>query len=434
MRKKPLLAILPIAVAAVGLSVAGAASGKTGPTAASKLPSSSCGPVFYKGSGSPRYLIASDLPLQGAGRAQPLSMVKAIQYVLEKQYNFRAGQYTVGYQSCDDATAQQGGWATEKCTANARSYANDRDGARRARDVQLRLRKARDSDPEPRTGWPVGHDQLGKHRCGSDAQRSVERPRRAEHLLPDEDPQLCPRFHFGRLPGPVHGGSHQEAQEVERVHPPRQPDVREGCGQRVQGQGDKIGLKVLGFEPWDAKAASYEAIGERIKATGAKAVYLAGIVCNNGVKLIKDIGAVLGKGVTLAAPDGFTPYSATAGAGAAAQGMYISYAGVPLSLLGPKGKAFLKGFAKYQGRSVVDPYAVYAAQTAQIMLGAIGNSNGSRLSVVRNVYKTKVAGGIMGTFQFDKVGDICPFKTISFNRLVGTEGKFYSYVRQRASC
>ena len=30
-----------------------------------------------------------------------------------------------------------------------------------------------------------------------------------------------------------------------------------------------------GFEPWDAKAASYEAIGERIKATGAKSIYSA---------------------------------------------------------------------------------------------------------------------------------------------------------------
>ena len=27
-----------------------------------------------------------------------------------------------------------------------------------------------------------------------------------------------------------------------------------------------------------------------------------------------------------------------------------------------------------------------------------------------------------------------PFKTISFDRLRGTAGKFYSYVRQRASC
>ena len=161
MRKKPFLAIVPIAVAAVGLSVAGSATaGKTGPTAAEKLPSSSCSPIFYKGAGSPQYLIASDLPLQGAGRAQPLSMVKAIQYVLEKQYKFRAGTFRVGYQSCDDATAQQGGWATEKCTANARAYANDRSRARRARDVQLGLCQARDPDPQPCAGRPAGDDLI----------------------------------------------------------------------------------------------------------------------------------------------------------------------------------------------------------------------------------------------------------------------------------
>jgi hypothetical protein len=50
------------------------------------------------------------------------------------------------------------------------------------------------------------------------------------------------------------------------------------------------------------------------------------------------------------------------------------------------------------------------------------------------VQKANVQGGIMGTFKFDRNGDICPFKTISFDRLVGTSGKFYSYVRQRATC
>ncbi len=40
----------------------------------------------------------------------------------------------------------------------------------------------------------------------------------------------------------------------------------------------------------------------------------------------------------------------------------------------------------------------------------------------------------MGTFRFDKVGNICPFKTISFDRLVGTAGKFFSYVRVKATC
>ena len=70
-------------------------------------------------------------------------MVKAIQYVIEKQFNFRAGTYTVGYQSCDDATAQQGGWATEMRTANARAYAKMTERARRAGDVQLGMPSSR---------------------------------------------------------------------------------------------------------------------------------------------------------------------------------------------------------------------------------------------------------------------------------------------------
>ena len=196
-----------------------------------------------------------------------------------------------------------------------------------------------------------------------------------------------------------------------------------GVANAFRSRANKINLNVEGFEPWDAKAASYEAIGERIKATGAKSVYLAGIVCNNGVKLIKDIGAVLGKGVTLAAPDGFTPYSATAGAGAAAQGMYISYAGVPLSLLGAKGKAFLKAFAKYQGRSVVDPYAVYAAQTAQIMIDAIANSNGSRLSVVRNVYKSNMQGRHHGHVPVRQDGEHLPVQDDQLRQAGGHGGQ-----------
>ena len=45
------------------------------------------------------------------------------------------------------------------------------------------------------------------------------------------------------------------------------------------------------------------------------------------------------------------------------------------------------------------------------MLDAIAKSNGSRLSVVRNVFRTRVRNGIMGTFAFDRKGDICPTKT-----------------------
>ena len=434
MRKKPLLAIVPIAIAAVGLSVAGAASGKTGPTAADRLPSSSCGPIFYKGAGQPQYLIASDLPLQGAGRAQPLSMVKAIQYVLAQQYKFRAGTFRIGYQSCDDATAQQGGWATEKCTANARAYANDRSVLGVLGTFNSGCAKLEIPILNRAPGGPVAMISSANTAVGLTHDAPWNDPGEPNIYYPTKIRNYARVATSDDYQGPFAADLLKKLKKTKVYILHDNQTFGKGVANAFRSRANKLDMTVSGFEPWDAKAASYEAIGERIKATGANAVYLAGIVCNNGVKLIKDIGAVLGKGVTLAAPDGFTPYSATAGAGAAAQGMYISYAGVPLSLLGKKGKAFLKAFAKYQGRSIVDPYAVYAAQTADIMLTAIAKSNGSRLSVVRNMMKSNVKGGIMGTFRFDRNGNICPFKTISFDRLRGTAGKFYSYVRVKASC
>ena len=36
----------------------------------------------------------------------------------------------------------------------------------------------------------------------------------------------------------------------------------------MQARARKLGIKVLGFVPWDAKATSYEAIGEQIAVVG----------------------------------------------------------------------------------------------------------------------------------------------------------------------
>ena len=103
------LLVISAITAVVGLTVGAVAfAGPQSPSKASVLPSSSCGPVFYKGSGSPQYLIATDLPLQGAGRAQNLAMGQAVRFVLEKQYKFKAGKYSIGFQECDDSTARCG--------------------------------------------------------------------------------------------------------------------------------------------------------------------------------------------------------------------------------------------------------------------------------------------------------------------------------------
>ena len=75
-------------VAAVAAGFSGSARSAT--SGVTPLPSSSCGPVVYKGSGTPDYIIASDLPLQGAIRHQTVQISRAIIWALA-QKGWKAG-------------------------------------------------------------------------------------------------------------------------------------------------------------------------------------------------------------------------------------------------------------------------------------------------------------------------------------------------------
>ena len=431
------LLVISAITAVVGLTVGAVAfAGPLSPSKASVLPSSSCGPVFYKGSGSPQYLIATDLPLQGAGRAQNLAMQQAVQFLLEKQYKFKAGKFTVGYQGCDDSTAQTGAWDPAKCSSNGRAYAADKSvlgvlgtfNSGCAKLIVPILNRAPggavamvssantnvglthfapwNNPGEPRIYYPTGVRNYARVAATDDYQGPS-----AVNMLQSKAFKLA------------QGKKFKAVKNVFIVHDNQ--TFGKGVAQAFQARAKAKGLKVLGFVPWDAKATSYEAIGEQIASSGADSVYLGGIVCNNGVKLIKDLRAAVGPKVQFVAPDGFTPYSATLEAGSAAQGMVISYAGQPLQKLGPAGKKFIaqfRAYAKIKGN--MPPYAVYQAQAAQIMLGAIAKSNGTRASVVKEMFKTRVTNGIMGTFRFDKNGDIIPNKWISFDKLKGNAGVY----------
>ena len=128
MRRRTILALLVLLVGAFAFAAVGCggddddeASGDTsaGRHAAgggapdlaevTALPSASCTDIEYEGEGEPDVLIASDLPLQGSSRTQTLQIVGAIKQVLTSR-DWKAGDLNVGYQSCDDSTAQAGKW------------------------------------------------------------------------------------------------------------------------------------------------------------------------------------------------------------------------------------------------------------------------------------------------------------------------------------
>ncbi len=62
------------------------------------------------------------------------------------------------------------------------------------------------------------------------------------------------------------------------------------------------------------------------------------------------------------------------------------------------------------GKANVDPGqgAAEAAQATEILLDAIGRSDRTRASVIDELFATKVKNGILGSFSFDRFGDIVP--------------------------
>ena len=179
-----------------------------------------------------------------------------------------------------------------------------------------------------------------------------------------------------------------------------------GVATNYKNAAKKLGLKVVGFTAWDGKASSYEALAVKIKASGATGVFLGGLICENGGKLIKDIKAGVPAGTKIMMPDGFTPVSATVQqAGTAAEGSYVSVAGLPNSQLKGAGTAFVKAFTKADHKAP-DPYSVYAAQAAEVAVAAIAQSNGTRADIAKQLFKINLKGSILGNVSFNANGDV----------------------------
>ncbi len=407
LRKRGVLGFLILLVAVLALAAAGCGGdddddggdGGGGGGAVEALPSASCGPI-RKGEEEPDALIASDFPLQGANRSLTTEMADAIEYMLEQQ-DWKAGDTVLGYQSCDDSTAQAGSWDSAKCSSNGRAYANN--------------------------ASVIG--VIGTFNSGC-----------AKLVIPIANREsLAMVSPANTYPGLTEGGPGTEAGEPDNYYPSGTRNyARVVWNDQFQGAAnaqyakelglkkifilndgetyglgiatlfaeyaEKLGIQILGNQKWDKKASSYESLASRISSSGADAVFLGGIVCNNGGKLIKDIKAGA-PNVQLLGPDGWTPISATIeGAGAAANDMYITQPGVPVDQLKGAGKEFVDGFTEAEGKAP-NPYTAYAAQAAQVLLAAIEKGGTDRAAVSSALFETDVTDGIIGSFQIDENGD-----------------------------
>jgi hypothetical protein len=124
-------------------------------------------------------------------------------------------------------------------------------------------------------------------------------------------------------------------------------------------------------------------------------------------------------------PDGFTTdaiFDRAEGGTPQAAGAYFSVAGVGIDKYTGAAKTFIDGFKTKLGGKPVDPYAILGAQAAQVLLDAIEKSDGTRSDVISKVFATKVTDGLIGSFEFNKNGDLSGAKgaAVLFTIYTGT--------------
>jgi branched-chain amino acid transport system substrate-binding protein len=384
-----------IAIAALAAAYTGSA--RSARSSVTPLPSSMCSPVVYKGSGSPDYIIASDLPLQGAIRHQTLQISRAVIWELA-QKGWKAGSLKIGYQSCDDSTAQAGAWDSAKCATNARSYAGNRSvigviGTFNSGCAKIEVPILNRAHPGPMAMVSPANTNPGltKHWDPGEPQKYYPTGvRNYARVVATDDFQ-----------GPA-DAMWSKSLGYKKVYVLNDKQTYGfGVATTYKNAAKKLGIQVVGFKGWDAKQSSYEALANLVKASGAQAVFLGGIVCNNGAKLMQDLKAGA-PNVKLQMPDGFSDPTAN---GTVANGAYISVAGQPPKSLTGQGATFVKSFGKQIGTEP-NPYSQYGAQAMQVLLQAVAAGGGDRAKTTKAIFGLQITNGIIGNFSINSSGDI----------------------------
>jgi branched-chain amino acid transport system substrate-binding protein len=415
-----------VAVGARGVWVTSGNAGAGGTLAASAgaqahaLSNSQCSPVYSAPGARPRYLIVSDLPLGGRSilHLSAAQLSQAILFSL-RRHGFRAGRFAIGYQACDDYnvayTSSANFWA--RCRPNARAYAANPSVvavigpfnspcasreiavANRARGGPLAMispaatsvgltHRAPGSQPgEPGIYYPTGLRNFVRIVPSDDVQGAA-------------DAMLARRLGLRRL-FVAHDGFRALPYGV-------------GIAKSFEVSASRLGLQVVGSRAWPLPQGPRAATANRpaiaafvrtIASTHPDGVFLGGVEEDPSVPpLIHRLRRALPR-IQLIAPDAFAFFpQLVRDVGPAVEGMIVSQPEIAPSLLRGPGHRFAAEFGRQIGGTFY-PWTAYGAQAADVLLDAIASSDGTRPSVTRSLFRTRVRNGLIGSFSFTPSGD-----------------------------
>ena len=362
--------------------------------------------------GTGSVVVGTDLPLQGASKDASDDTNLAIDLLLE-QTGGKAGGFDVTVKHYDNSTAAKGGWDDATCAQNANDHVANAD--------EVAVMGTYNSGCAKIEVPVLNADATGPMLMVSHANTN---PGLTKAWDPGEPDKYYPTGvrNYARIiaTDDLQGKADAEfaAKELKVTKCVVLNDAQTygvGVAEAFVEAAPANGIEIVATEAWDAKQPNYTALFEGFKDKNPDCIFLGGINDNNGEQLIRDKVSVFGANdgaVKLIAPDGFTGYPSVQ-ALAEAEGMYISFAGLPASELVKAGGAagkFVTDFKAKYGHDPASAYSIYGAAAMQFIMKAIAASDGTRKGVRDAAFSGVTVSAdesVIGKeFGVDKTGDV----------------------------
>lgn len=358
--------------------------------------------------------IYSSWPMTGSSEQIGSDGAAAVNYALEL-WGGAAGGYTISYTALDDGiSTNNGAWDATVEANNATQVADDPEamayiatfntGAAEASipimnqagiamispaNTGTRLTKENEFNPE---GYPDVLYPTGK--------------RNYMRVVPADDIQgpACANWAYNTF----------GAETVYILHDNQA--YGQGLATIFQATFEQLGGEVLGFEAFDAQSDDFQSLANKIANEAPALIFISAIVNLNASKLVQDLRDLMSvDDVAILGPDGLVNQDFVDGAGGAAEGMYITFGGLPGAALEGLGAQWREGFSPKIGGREPDAYSIYSFEAAVVVLQAIDKvGEADRAKILDAMFNTEGFRGLVGEWSFTDTGDTTA-DTISLN-------------------
>jgi branched-chain amino acid transport system substrate-binding protein len=345
--------------------------------------------------------IVSSLPRTGSANGQTSSMVNGIKMAIDETGG-KIGGYSLAYEDWDDASPERGQWDPALEAANAQKAVQDPDimayigtyNSGAAKISMPILNKVFLAMVSPANTYPG----LTKPGLGEANEPQVYRPSGKINyfrVVPADDIQGEVAAQWAKELG------------IKKMFILHDRELYgKGVADVVKRTCDKIGIKVVGYEGIDSKAANYRSLVTKVRSTGADMVYFGGTTQSGAGQVAKDLVAG-GANVKFMSPDGTREqaFIDAAGKDALDGRAYVTFGGLPPNELKGRGHDFYENYKK-KYHAEPEAYAVYGYEAGRVVLDAIKRAGKKDRAAINDA----IAGlrdfdGVLGKWSFDQNGD-----------------------------